>query len=160
VSNSLAATNNLTTDPTQKNRRTLYKHIRILRHKRIYTMARQQTQHTKKNRLSPHEDSYGRHLCPLYATNDKPLIITILATLWACALLCVRGSKLTAFGCKSDGGFVLLQDGVTALMHASMGGHSGVAQMLLLAGVNREVADKVSCRGACHTLGLRAVVCS
>ena len=60
--------------------------------------------------------------------------------------------------CKSDGDLVVLQIGVTALMLASDGGHSEVVQMLLLAGVNREVADKVSCRGACHTLGLRAVV--
>ena len=71
---------------------------------------------------------------------------------------CLGGDAL---GCKSDGGFVLLQNGWTALMLASDGGHSEVplAQMLLLAGVNKDAATTVSYRGACHTLGLRAVVC-
>ena len=81
----------------------------------------------------------------------------VLASLWTCALL-FMWLRVDISGCKSHGGFVLLQDGVTALMLASHGGHSEVIQMLLLAGVNKDAANKVGCRGACLTLGLRAVI--
>ena len=43
-------------------------------------------------------------------------------------------------------------------MYASKGGHSEVVQMLLLAGVNKDALTNVNYRGACHTLGLRAVL--
>ena len=72
--------------------------------------------------------------------------------------------EVDTFGCKSDGGFVLLQDGTalivgwTALMDAPLGGHSEVVQMLLLAGVNKDAADTVGCRGAAGALGLRDFV--
>ena len=82
----------------------------------------------------------------------------VLASLWACALL-LMWLRVDTFVCKSDGAFVLLQNGRTALMFASTNGHGAVVQMLLLAGVNKDAADIVSCRGACPTLGLRAVLC-
>ena len=81
----------------------------------------------------------------------------VLAPLWACALLFMwlRADTLV---CNSDGAFVSRQDGLTALMAASAHGHSEVVQILLLAGVNKDAADNVGCRGACRTLGLRAVI--
>ena len=79
----------------------------------------------------------------------------VLASLWACALL-LMWLRVDTFVCKSDGAFVLLQDGWTALIVASRNGHSKAVQVLLLAGVNKEAASKVGCRGACPTLGLRA----
>ena len=60
--------------------------------------------------------------------------------------------------CKSDGAYVLRQDGLTALFAAAADGHVEVVQTLLLAGVNKEAAVEVGCRGACCTLALRAVI--
>ena len=43
-------------------------------------------------------------------------------------------------------------------MLASYKGHGEVVQKLLAAGVNKEAANKVGCRGASHFVGLRAAV--
>ena len=60
--------------------------------------------------------------------------------------------------CKSDGPFVSRQHGLTALIAASANWHVEVVQTLRFAGGKMEAADKVGCRGACHTLELRAVI--
>ena len=83
--------------------------------------------------------------------------MVVLATLWVCALFCVCDSQMTPWDANLMVIFVLLQNGGTALMAAPHGGHSGVVQMLLLAGANRGAAANVSYCGACHTLELRAV---
>ena len=61
-------------------------------------------------------------------------------------------------GCETDGSFVLLQDGKTALMFASKWGHIGVLELLLDAKVDIEAAQKVGSRGASHHLDLHAIV--
>jgi hypothetical protein len=81
----------------------------------------------------------------------------VLASLWACALL-FRWLRADTLVCNSDGAFVSRQVVSTALMAASAHGHSEGVQILLLAGVNKDAANKVGCRGVCHTLGLRAVI--
>jgi hypothetical protein len=80
-----------------------------------------------------------------------------LASLWACALL-FMWLRVDTLVCNSDGAFVSRQDGLTALIAASVKGQSEVVQILLLAGVNKDAADNVGCRGACYTLGLCAVI--
>ena len=52
----------------------------------------------------------------------------------------------------------MLQNGRTALVVASLGGHGEVVQMLLLAGANKEAADEVGYCGAGDALDLRTVV--
>ena len=61
---------------------------------------------------------------------------------------------------KTDCGFVLLQDGTTALMFASQEGNGEVVQMLLdaLPCVNKDAAETVGSRGASQAHYLRAVV--
>ena len=81
----------------------------------------------------------------------------VLASLWACALL-FMWLRVDTLVCNSDGAFVSRQVGSTALMAASAHRHSEGVQILLLAGVNKDAADSVGCRGACRTLGLRAVI--
>jgi ankyrin repeat protein len=80
-----------------------------------------------------------------------------LVSLWACALL-FMWLRVDTLVCNSDGAFVSRQDGLTALIAASVKGQSEVVQILLLAGVNKDAADNVGCRGACYTLGLCAVI--
>ena len=47
---------------------------------------------------------------------------------------------------------------MTALIFASDGGHADVVQVLCGAGVDKDAADKVGCRGAGHVFELRAAV--
>ena len=75
----------------------------------------------------------------------------VIAPLSTCGLL-LSSLAVDVLGCQSDCVFVLLQKGNTALIYASWKGHAKVVQMLLLAGVNKDAADIVGCRGVGHTL--------
>ena len=67
------------------------------------------------------------------------------------------GFTLDCVGYEIDGGFVLLQDGFTALMVASVNGHGEVMQVLLNAGANVEAATNVGGPGACYSPDFPAV---
>lgn len=54
---------------------------------------------------------------------------------------------------------VLKQDGVTALMNACQGGHVDVVRLLILAGANKNLQDKVNAKRLDKSLRVLCCVC-
>ena len=83
-------------------------------------------------------------------------VVPVLATVPTCALF-PSGLTLDCVACESNGRAIMLQVGLTALLHASNGGHGAVVQMLLDAGANVEAATNVGGPDACYSPDFSAV---